>query len=228
MRYNIVLMDADDTLFDFKKSERVALEQVLINNDILINDDIINCYSKINLELWKMLEKGEIEREVLKVERFSRFLQKIDKSGDGASFNTQYMVELGKCGYIIDGADSLCKRLYGKCRLFIATNGLIEVQKNRLRCSGLDRYIEKMFISEEMDYQKPDKRYFDYIFNYLGENADRSKIIMLGDTITSDIQGGINAGIDTCLFDPDDKYKDYAKCTYKIKSLDEFDNIVGV
>lgn len=228
MRYNIILMDADDTLFDFKKSERIALEQVLIKNDILINDDIIGCYSEINLGLWRMLEKGEIEREVLKVERFSRFLQKIGKNGDGAAFNEQYMVELGKCGYIVDGAESLCKRLYGKCRLLIATNGLVEVQNSRLRRSGLGKYIEKMFISEEIDYQKPDKRYFDCIFDYLGENADRSKIIMLGDSVTSDIQGGINAGIDTCLFDPDDKYKDYAKCTYKIKSLNEFDKIVCV
>lgn len=227
MKYNIVLMDADDTLFDFKKSERIALEQVLIKNDILINNDIINCYSEINLRLWKMLEMGEIEREVLKVERFSRFLQKIGKNGDGAKLNEQYMVELGKCGYIVDGADLLCKRLYGKCRLFIATNGLIMVQNNRLKHSGLERYIEKMFISEEMDYQKPDKKYFECIFDYLGENTDKSKIIMLGDSITSDIQGGINAGIDTCLFDPTDKYKDDSQCTYKIKRLDEFDSIVG-
>ena len=225
MKYDIILFDADDTLLDFKRAERVALVNSLNKNDILIKNEDIEIYSKINLSLWKMLEKNEITREKLKVERFTRFLNAINKSGDGRILSECYMDELAKCGFVKDGAMEICECLSKKCRLFIATNGLTAVQNSRFSLSGLNKYIEAMFITETIGYQKPNVEFFDYIFRFLGD-IDKNKVLMVGDSVSSDIMGGINAGIDTCLLDENGSFKDCSLCTYRITALSELKEIV--
>lgn len=225
MKYEIILLDADDTLLDFKRAERTALVKSLSKNDILINDEQIEIYSRINLSLWKMFEKNEITREKLKTERFSRFLSAINREGDGKIISDCYMNELAKCGFVKDGAMEICEYLSKKCRLFIATNGLTAVQNSRFALSGLNIYIEAMFISEKIGYQKPGAGFFDYIFDYLGD-IDKSKILMVGDSVSSDIMGGVNAGIDTCLLDEDGSLKECDLCTYRIADLEELKKIV--
>lgn len=220
MRYDILLFDADDTLFDFTRSERAAITDVLNKSGIPATESTIGLYSKINIALWKKLEKGEITKGELTVRRFEQLLETMGLQGDAAEMNRRYLSKLRECSFLKDGAEELCKALYGKCRLFIITNGLTDVQKNRLKLSGLDKYIEKAFISEEIGFQKPQTGFFDCVFDYLGD-VDKGRILVIGDSVTSDIAGGINSGLDTCLIDPQNNYPEFKKCNYKIKNLSE-------
>lgn len=220
MKYNILLFDADDTLLDFGKSEKTSIKYVFAQNGIPVNDETVALYSNINEALWKKLEKGEISRERLTVQRFAEFLKAVDIQGNAEQMNRQYLSRLKECAFLMQGAEELCATLSQEYRLFIITNGIAEVQKSRLNLSGIERYIEKSFISEELGFQKPQAEFFNAVFEYLGD-FDKKDILVIGDSVTSDIAGGINAGLDTCLIDPNDKYPDFKECNYKIKRLSE-------
>lgn len=204
MRYDTILFDADGTLFDFHKSEYEAIKETFESFGIKADDELIADYSQINDSLWKMLERGEIEKQVLLYRRFEIFCEKYSFVADAKLMAKAYMENLSQKAYLIDGAEELCRTLYGKARIYIVTNGVEFIQKRRYAKSGLDKYFERAFISGEIGFEKPSTEYFECVAANIPE-FDKSRALIVGDSLTSDIKGGINYGIDTCWYNPKGK-----------------------
>lgn len=200
----IVMMDLDDTIFDFHKAERIAIAETFRRVGIDPKEENLNLYSEFNAQCWRKLETGEFTRIQVLTHRFEMLFEAIGIEGD--AFATQKIYEtLLKIGhYYIPGAPELLDALYGKYRLFLVSNGTAETQDSRLASANISHYFENIFISQRIGFEKPTKEFFaeceKRIPNY---SADRAMII--GDSLTSDIRGGINAGIRTCWFNPGHK-----------------------
>ncbi len=226
MSYRFVLLDADNTLLDFTRSECVALSECLIKRDIQPTDELIARYSEINDDFWKMLERGEVTREALRVERFAKLFREYGFSFDPAEMAEDYLVALSTKSYLMDGAFEFCKNIHGKCRMFVITNGNTSVQKGRFDPCPLAPMFENCFISEEIGHSKPEKAYFDAVASMI-PGFDAREAVVVGDSLSSDIQGGINAGIDTCWFNP--KRKSVPRdlpVKYVVHSFDELEKII--
>lgn len=226
-KYEIVLADADDTLFDFKKAEYSAFKMTLNHFGEDCTDDDVELYSKINLKYWKQLEKGLIDRETLKLSRFKEWFSILGFNLDAKAFNEFYTRALGNFGILIDGAEEFLKKLSSVCDVYIVTNGLTTSQLGRFEKSSIKQYIRKIYISESVGYSKPAKEFFDHCINDIGE-YDRSKYIVLGDSLTSDMQGGRNANIATCCFSMDKSITNSPLCDYEITDYDSFFEVLGV
>lgn len=199
-KYTTILFDADNTLLDFDKDEHQALVRTLEDYGVPVTDENINTYVSINKSLWKKIETGEITKPELKRTRFRLFFDAIGFECDEEplTVNNHYLSLLGEGGNTLDGAAELCKKLKSKgYDLYIVTNGIAAVQAKRLTRSGLLPYFTEVFVSETVGYQKPKKEYFDYVLNTVKEK-DKSRILLVGDSLSSDIQGAMNAGIACC------------------------------
>lgn len=201
-RYDTVLLDADMTILDFERSEREALRRTLETYGMPCDQEVCQTYKKINSALWEALFRGEVDQDFLVVERFAA-LQRLYGGGDSpARLNHTYESFLGEEAHLLPGAWEFCETLKGQgFTLAIATNGMPTAQRGRYVRTGLDRLIPHLFISMELGVQKPMAAYFDRVCAAL-EITDRSRVVMIGDSLTSDIQGGNNAGIDTIWFNP--------------------------
>ena len=204
-RYDTVLLDADNTLLDFTKAEHEALTDCLRKFDLPSDDQTISAYSQINKRHWEMLERGEIEKSVLKYKRFEAFANNLGVSIDAMAISDAYIKALATKSFLIDGAESFCKTLFdaGKT-LYIITNGDEYVQHGRFDTSPLKKYFKACFISGEIGYEKPSKLYFEKVYESAGK-FDKSSAIVIGDSLTSDVIGGINFGVDTCWYNPNKK-----------------------
>ncbi len=213
-KYKYLLFDADNTLFDFDRCERAAFRAALESSPLEYNEDVYADYHVINDGLWKLLEKGGIERSKLKSERFRLLFEKYGAEGvDSVDFAAKYESKLGEQSYEIDGVYDLLKRLCAKYDIYVITNGLTNVQESRFSRSRMTSLVKDVFISEKVGYAKPDKRYFDYVISQVGD-PDRSDYIVIGDSLTSDIDGAINSGIECCWYnrhgdDPGDRNPNY-------------------
>lgn len=223
VKYKILLFDADETLLDFPASEKEALKKVLEHFGIEYSEELRTTFSAINLALWKQLEKGLITRDVIRIRRFEQFVQAAGITADPKEMSALYVKFLGESCFVLPGAAELCEKLKEKYELYIVTNGIGTVQQSRLKKSGLLPYFKGVFVSEEIGSQKPDKKFFDFIFAKIVEK-DKSKFIIIGDSMTSDILGGINAGIDTCFFNPWGREEIYTP-TYTVTSFEELENL---
>lgn len=201
MAYRIALFDADNTLLDFTRAEDEALRACLAARSLPTDKATVARYSAINDSHWKRLERGETTRGRLKVERFADFFGALGYDGDPVAMARDYEAALGRQAHLLDGSLDLIRSLHGKCRLFIVTNGLAAVQKSRFGACPLAPYFEACFISEEMGCAKPAKQFFDRVAAAI-EGFDPADALVIGDSLTSDIQGGINAGLDTCWYNP--------------------------
>lgn len=198
MKYKYILFDADDTLLDFKKDEENAVKALFQEYGIAPTPLLIERYSAINLSLWKQFERGEITKKDITDRRFTYLLKEMNIDGDGIEYDKNYRRHLSEGGIKITDADIVCKKLKEKgYQLFIVTNGIESIQTKRFAKSGLEKYFDGVFISEKMNTQKPKKEYFDIVFNEIG-SLSKSEYLIVGDSLTSDITGGKNAGIDTC------------------------------
>ncbi|MGF9978071.1 YjjG family noncanonical pyrimidine nucleotidase [Viridibacillus arvi] len=226
MKYEIILFDVDDTLFDFSKSEKNALHKTFVEFGLPTGlVDYEATYKEISMMLWRDLEQGLITLPKLGVERFKRLFHTHDLEIHADKFSSVYLGYLGKEIHPIQGAVEVCDNLSG-CRLSIITNGFKDVQISRIGGSPLSNTFEHIFISEEIGFQKPEKGIFDYAFSKL-QITDKEKVLIVGDSLTSDIQGGINYGIDTCWFNPHFKENKIGiKPTYEIHELADLLNIV--
>lgn len=225
-RFDIVLLDADETVFDFKRAEAHSFKLMLESFGVEYSDERLALYSAINLSMWKALEKGEVTRERLKTLRFERFFSEIGVEGiDCVAVNDCYLTNLSNSTFMLPGAPEFVKELSDYCKIYLATNGLTKAQTGRFSKSAIKDYIDGVFISEQIGYAKPDKAYFDYIFNELGI-TDKSRVIMLGDSLTSDMQGGKNAGITTCRYSANGEIVDSDLCDYQISDYNQFFNIL--
>lgn len=204
MKYQFILFDADGTLFDFLRSEKEAIAETFRSLGLAVDDEMIETYSRINDSLWKKLERGEIEKKVLFYHRFELFFAQYGVVADPKETAQVYMHRLAQKGYLLDGARELCERLYGKKKLYIVTNGAEYVQRSRYAVSGIGKYFEEAFISDVIGYQKPSVKFFEHVEKHI-PNYERSKALIVGDSLSSDMAGGIAAGIDTCWFNPERK-----------------------
>ena len=199
-KYTTLLFDADDTLLDFRKDEKQALVKALTHYGVPITEENIKIYSDINQGMWKQLERGEITKPELKRTRFKKFFEAIGFECDEEplTVNEHYLSLLGEGGNTLEGAVDTVKKLYEDgYELYIITNGIAATQAKRLNRSGLLPYINEVFVSETIGYQKPRKEYFDAVLNNIKEK-DKEKILVIGDSLTSDIQGAMNAGLPCC------------------------------
>ncbi len=225
-RFDIVLLDADETIFDFKKAEAHSFKLMLEKFNVEYTDERLARYSAINLSLWKALERGEVTRERLKTLRFEQFFDEIGvKDIDVVAVNDCYLTNLSNSTFLIEGAKEFVKDLSKYCEIYLATNGLTKAQTGRFSQSAIKDYIDGVFISEQIGFAKPDKAYFDFIFKEIGVK-DKSRVIIVGDSLTSDMQGGKNVGITTCLYNPNSDIADYDLCDYQIKEYDAFFDIL--
>ena len=200
-KYEFLLLDADQTLFDFTRCEHDALCDALRAVGIEPNEEMIATYSAINDRFWKMLERGEIEKNELRVARFAEFCHHYGFEIDIPRLATGYTDALSTKGYLISGALEVCRELAKHCKLYIITNGIATVQRGRFEPSPLREFIQELFISEEIGAEKPNLLYFDTVAARI-PHFDRKKALVVGDSLSSDIQGGIGAGMDTCWFNP--------------------------
>ncbi|MCI8624431.1 MAG: noncanonical pyrimidine nucleotidase, YjjG family [Provencibacterium sp.] len=226
MQFDILLLDADGTLFDFHAAQRQALERAFSRYALPFSEETLLLYDALNEGLWRKLERGEITREELFDSRFRLLFEELGRSVDTVRFNADYLDALAGGVFLLPGALELCRRLHERCRLYLATNAVEHVQKRRLRASELAPYIDNIFTSEEMGYEKPDPRYFDGLFRRLG-NPDRRRVLMLGDSLTSDMLGAVRAGIACCWYCPDaGKTPGGIPIDYRIERLEDFIPIV--
>lgn len=202
-RYDTVLLDADKTLFDFERSEREALAQVLEARGYTADEETVGLYLRINSALWDAAARGEVDQDFLCVERFAAFMRVRGGAHDPAQFNRDYLEALGSHGHLLPGAEELCRTMAGAgLRLAIITNGLPAAQWGRLNRSPLKMLIPRMFVSMELGCQKPQREFFDKVCAAL-DISDRRRTVVVGDSLRDDIRGGINAGIDTIWYNPD-------------------------
>lgn len=201
-RYDTVLLDADMTLFDFERSERDALRRVMVQRGYPFTPEDEALYRKINAALWDAFARGEIDQDFLGVERFAAFMRVAGGDHDPRRFNQDYLNAIGETDYLLDGALDFCRQLSAMgLTLALATNGMPTAQRGRYERTGLDQFIPHVFISMELGVQKPMPAFFDRVCQALSI-TDRSRVVMVGDGLNTDVLGGNRAGIDTIWYNP--------------------------
>lgn len=226
MKYTTLFFDADDTLLDFKECERSALQKVFEKYGLLFNEEIKEKYLEINHGLWAAFERGEITKPEILNNRFRKLFQELSIESVDAGFEADYQSFLGENGCLIPGALELCKELSEKFSLYILTNGVSATQHGRFQDSGLLPYIREIFVSEELGFQKPAVEYFDAVMERV-EEKDKSRILLIGDSLNSDILGGNRAGIAACWYNPEHKEnKSKAAPDYEVADYDKLRQII--
>ena len=222
-----VLFDLDDTLFDFHKAEKIALTKTLVHFGIDPTEETLALYSTINAAHWKRLELGEISREEVKVGRYRELFETIGVECDPVKATAYYESMLAIGHYFMPGAPELLEELYGKYRLYIVSNGTAKVQEGRIGSSGIKKYMDGIFLSQVLGANKPDKQFFDICFAEIPDFS-LSETVIIGDSLSSDIKGGINAGIITVWFNPKGIENDNdIKPDYTIKELSEVPGLLS-
>lgn len=229
MKYGILLFDADNTILDFDKAEEQALKQAFAETDLHYDATVLEVYRRNNIKQWQLFERGIIKdkSEVLS----SRFVETFMELGLTSSSDATaelYERHLHNGFYVIHNAEYVLQRLQQlKCRLYLVSNGVLSIQNSRMRGSGMDKYFLRRFVSEEVGVPKPQKEYFDYCFSHI-DDFNKDKTLIIGDSLTSDIQGGINADIDTCWYNPKHLSNTSGiEPTYIIDNLEQLFDIVG-
>ncbi|PWL72322.1 MAG: noncanonical pyrimidine nucleotidase, YjjG family [Clostridiales bacterium] len=224
--YRVLLLDADDTLLNFKATEDETVRRVLHTLSLPADDVVVSRYSAINHALWLAFERGEIDKETISSVRFVRLFEEFGFRADGVRAGALYREYLGESAILLPDALEVCRALSKTHRLYIITNGIFQSQHSRIRKSGLAQWVSGVFVSEEAGAQKPSAAYFDYVFAHLS-GVERREALIVGDSLTSDIKGGVNAGVDTCWFNPACLARPAGIApTYEIHALTELFQIV--
>ena len=225
--YDTILLDADDTLFDFGKSERQALTSALAQFGYTCSEEIYRTYSAINLSLWKLHERGKIEKQTLRTVRFEQLKCLYGFSFETAAFNEAYSDALADGHFLFPGAFDFLSRAKRLCRLYLITNGITQVQQKRLHDSAIESFFADVFISEKIGYAKPDIRFFEHVERAV-PHFDRKKALVFGDSLSSDIAGAVRAGIASCWYNPRGlENTSEVKPTYTAESYSDFLMIIG-
>lgn len=216
-----ILWDIDGTLINFKVAEAAALKECYSRFGFgEFTDELLAEYKAINDDYWKQIEEGTIDKRKALVLRFEDFfrIHNIDIS-IASEFNQAYQMAMGEVVIFNPNAKEAVEACKGKYKQYAASNGTIEAQTRKLAKSGLAELLEDYFISEQVGVEKPAKEFFDQVFKTIGSN-DLDEYIIIGDSLTSDIKGGKNAGIKTCWYNPSGKEnKSDVVPDYEIKDL---------
>lgn len=202
-KFTTILWDVDGTLLDFTYSQRYAITKCFRTIGREITEEQIKRYSQINDDYWKRLELGEITKEQLLTGRFATLFEEYEiRNVDLEDFMREYQEALGSVFSYIDDSLTICRALQGKVHQYVITNGVTSTQRNKLKLSGLAETMNALFISEQIGTPKPGREFFDYCLEHI-EEKDKARILIVGDSLSSDIKGGVLAGIPTCWYRPE-------------------------
>lgn len=220
-KYTTLLLDADGTLLDFDEAERQGLQAVLQAYGVTPSKELELRYHEINKQYWAMFERGDIPKSAIMERRYPHFFRTLGVDVEAAAVEKLYRSHLDCCAALLHGAWELCETLSTRYQLYIITNGVSQTQYRRLKDSGLDLFFQDVFVSEDAGSQKPQREYFDYCFARISEK-DPARMLVIGDSLTSDIQGGKNAGLDTCWVNLKNEIcPETLKPDFEIHALDE-------
>ena len=226
MPYPYLLFDADNTLFDFDQAERNAHLLLCRAHGLAFSEEGYQLYHKCNADLWRDFDRGLCTKEYLLVERFRRYLAITGEQADPEALNRDHLRALGEGAMLLPGAEELCRVLSRDHRLYLLTNAVASVQKTRFANSAIAPYFQGAFISEEVGVGKPDPAYFEYVFRAV-PGLTRDNALVIGDSLTSDIQGANNAGLPCCWFNPKGQPRPQGlRIDYEIRTLEELYAIV--
>ncbi len=221
-----LLIDADDTILDFNRSEYEAVVKLAEDYSLGDGRQIALEFKRINRRMWDMFERGEITREEIFYTRFYELFDKFGITGKNAEeIGDAYRENVAESTCVIRGARAFLKRTAREHDLYCVTNGVTRTQKLRLKNTRLDKYFKKLYISQEIGLQKPNKDFFDYVLNDIGI-TDSSDVYIVGDSLSSDIQGGINSGIKTILFNRENKAVTDIVPDYEVKNYSELSKLI--
>lgn len=224
--FQFVFFDLDDTLLDFHQAEAIAVAKAFRAVGLTPTEEMVARYSQVNQLHWRRLERGELTREEVLVQRFVYLFRELGVQADAALCREQYEQFLGIGHFFMEGAPEILEYLAPKYRLFLASNGTAAVQRSRLKSAGITGYFEQLFISEELGANKPTRAFFDRAFQQIPD-FDPQRAIFIGDNLTSDILGGQTAGITTCWLNPDAKPRlPEIRPDYEIARLEELKQIL--
>lgn len=226
--YPWLCFDADGTLFDYNRAEAQALKNTFLTLSLPFEDAYLEEYRRINQGLWQALEQREITPDVLQSRRFHLLLESLQVSGTAEQMSSAYLEQLALCSDLVEGAYEVLQTLHGKSRIAIVTNGLQSVQRGRLARSRIRDFIDELIISEEVGAAKPHPGFFDSAFVRLG-NPPKSDVLIIGDSLSSDIQGGLDYGLDTCWYNPSGQPLParLRAITFEMKHLSELLELIG-
>ncbi len=219
--YTWLILDADGTLLDFRRAEAVALEETPIQMGLQVSSDFPGTYHAINDSLWREFEAGVLHAHEVRNERFIRVFEKLGIAGDSNAFGEAFLKKVIRESTFIDGAELLLTRLKNRIGLVLLTNGFADVQRARIAQLGLGDTFDHVIISEEVGAAKPDRAIFEIAFERMG-GPDKANVLIVGDSLSSDIRGGLDYGIDTCWFNTDQRANTTEiEPTYEIGHLNE-------
>lgn len=228
MSYQYLLWDMDGTILDFDAAERAAIRTLFEKYGFgICTDEMLERYAAINRRYWQALERGEMTKPEILVGRFAEFFRTegLDES-KAADFNADYQLTLGETIVFRDDAKNILLSEKGRYTLVMITNGTKTAQDKKLARSGLGEVFDYIFISEVVGCEKPGKAFFDHVFEKVGI-TDLSRVLVIGDSLTSDIRGGMNAGVDTCWYNPAGKENtSEVMPTYVIRNLHEVEGLL--
>ena len=220
-----LFLDLDDTILDFHKAERIALANTIREFGVEPAEEVLHRYHLINKWHWEQLELGKLTRAEVLVNRFDVLFRELGMEVDAQACARAYEKNLSIGHYFLPGAEEAVDRLHKKYRLFLASNGTAPVQKGRMTSANLYRFFEKVFVSQEIGHNKPSKAYFDRCFAQI-PGFDPKKAMIVGDSLSSDIQGGINAGIATVWVNPEHKECGAIRPDYEIEALSQLEALL--
>lgn len=235
--YDVIFWDVDGTLLNFQESERYALTDCLQHFGLPVSKEIVATYSAINDKCWKMLERGEVEKSWVLLHRFEELFEYLHvKDTDVVEFQKRYQYKLGTVFYFQDQAKELLAKLHPDFAQYVVTNGVEDTQRRKLGLSGIAELMEDIFISECIGYEKPNPLFFEGCMKRIakrqGKAPDKSRVLIVGDSLTSDMKGGNQFGIDCCYYQRGAKEADRkyvvgdVKLNYVIGNLWEVEQIL--
>ncbi len=199
--YPWLWFDADGTLFDYSRAEATALRQSFSLLHLPFEESYLDTYRQINQQLWQALERQEVTQAVLRLRRFELLLKSLHLNASIDQMSKIYLEQLAICAELMDGAYEVLETFHRTSRIAIVTNGLHDVQRGRVARSTIQPFIDELIISEEIRVAKPSSAFFEAASARTG-NPPKGDILLIGDSLTSDIQGGVDYGIDTCWYNP--------------------------
>lgn len=226
-KYKWLLFDADNTLFDFDAAQDFSLTRTLAHYGLEPTAERKGRFKAINAALWAAFDRGEISQEALVVERYARFLEQEGAEGDPAEWNDFGLHRLAENPVLLPGAEKLCYKLSQRYVLALVTNGVAFVQRQRLKSSPLERFFaDRVYISGEMGCRKPEKIFFEKALKDLGAERQSGKLLVIGDSLSSDIRGAFNARLDSLWFDRSGKGEGHPKPTYRATSFADMEKLL--
>ena len=222
----IVLIDLDNTIIDFNECARHSIMGIFEDLGFHYDDNVFETFITENVKIWKRLERGEIDKPYLRANRWNIILGKLGIEYDGTIIEERFENGVAKGAYPVEYAYELLEYLYSKYDLYVVSNGFRFVQESRVKIGKFDKYFKELFLSEDIGIQKPDIRFFDYCYEKIGR-PPKEDLILIGDSLSADIQGGINFNVETIWFNKNNEpQNDTIKPTYTVNHLKEIEKIL--